>query len=653
MKRITALLAAGAIFALNLYICWGLFSIEYLAHMGSVEGSFIGLARYVKDHSNDLTWFALWHLGMPYANSYPPLLHWGVAAVSSSTGMSVAHGFHWVAALTYCLGPVALFALALRLTKSLPAAFAAAAMYSVVSWSAWLMPQIAADLGSRLHPRRLQALVLYGETPHIASMTLLPLAVLCWDLAFQRRRAIFITLAALSTAATVLTSWLGGFALSAMIIALAITRKLTGRDVALMVVVAVAAYGLAMPFALPSTIAAAQFNSKTLGGDFRETYLTLPKWLLGVALLLGLVKLAVRKLGRDLQFAIFFTILIAAIVFPWAWFGISAVPQPVRYHLELEMALSLLVAIGARALLPGRAAAIALALLCVLLIQPVRASRRYARGYLIRPIDITATSEYKIGQWLNREWTGERVMMSGSVAFWQTAFSDVPALNGGPEQGVINFTPRMADYGIYYGVPYSGGHNGEFSVLWLKALGVQAVGVSGPASGEHYKPYLDPHQFDGLLHPIYNGRGDTIYRVGAPRTALARVLPRHALVSRMPKNFVDVDPLRPYVAALDDPGMPKASFTWTSLHSAHISADLSPDQVVSVQINWHKGWRASVPVNKDAIGLVYLDPRLSGHFETDLIFDGGIELRIARWISGFTAFVLAIATTRGILKKSW
>jgi hypothetical protein len=137
LKRIQAPALAAAIFALNVYVCWGLFGIEYLAHMGSVEGSFIGLARYVSLHWRDLHWFPLWHLGMPFQNTYPPMLGFVTAGVAAISRMSIPHAFHWTIALFYCFGPVALFALALRLSASQWAAFVAGAVYSVVSFSAF------------------------------------------------------------------------------------------------------------------------------------------------------------------------------------------------------------------------------------------------------------------------------------------------------------------------------------------------------------------------------------------------------------------------------------------------------------------------------------------------------------------------------------
>jgi hypothetical protein len=651
---------AAAVFALNAYICWGLFGIEYIRHMGSVEGSFIGLARYSIEHWRDMTWFPLWHLGMPYANAYPPLLPWIVALSAVLRGISVPHAFHWVIAVGYCLGPVALFSLTLRLTGSRWTAFAAAAMYSLISWSAWLFPEIATDLGSRLHPRRLQALAGYGESPHVVSLTLVPFALLFVDLAMERRRAQYVLLASLGLAATVLMSWLGAFALALMIVAYFISRP-NWSDLGRILTISIAAYCLAMPWATPSTIAATQFNSQTLGGDFRHTYLILPGWAAVVLIMLIAVKFAISRLNRELQFAIILVFLISSIVLPWVFWRIAVVPQPIRYHLELEMALSLLVALAGYAFLHQRArwAAATIGLMCVAMILPLQAAHRYVRTTLVQAIDITKTTEWKTAQWLNREWTGERVMMPGSTAFWLTAFSDVPQLNGGTEQGAIAYMTRVADYGIYYGPQATApGRNGEFAILWLKALGVQAVGVSGPASGEFYKPYLDPNQFEGLLNPIWRDGDNVVYRVGAPRTSLARVIPREALVVRTPKNGIDVDPLRPYVAALDNPEMPRAEFHWNSMHSARITADPGPGQVVSIQIAWHKGWRATMnrqplAIQRDKIGLMYLAPALAGPAEIDLFYDGGVEMRIARWISALTVLLLAGATARAILKKSW
>src|SRR4026207_2416338 len=114
------------LFVLNLYISYDLFHTEYTVHLGSIEAVYISIARYVMDNWGDLTWFPLWYGGVPYQNSYPPLLHLIVAAVAEVFRISPALSHHAVTAAFYCLGPVALFWMAYRLSGLRTYAFAAA-----------------------------------------------------------------------------------------------------------------------------------------------------------------------------------------------------------------------------------------------------------------------------------------------------------------------------------------------------------------------------------------------------------------------------------------------------------------------------------------------------------------------------------------------
>ena len=268
VPRALTLFVAVLLFLLNAYVCRRLFGVEYLRDMGSIEAAYIGLSRYLLAHWRDFSWFPLWYAGIPAQNTYPPLLHWFVALVALLRGISTAHAYHWATALFYCFGPVALFALTLRLSGSLRAAFIAGALYSTLSPSAWLMPEIGRDTGI-FHPERLSALVHYGEGPHVASLTLLPLAILFLDLALKRRRAIYFALAALSFASVALTNWIGAFALALGVIAYLLAKPIPSKrfahDLALTVFVAIAAYCLAFPWIPPSTIAAVDANSKLVG----------------------------------------------------------------------------------------------------------------------------------------------------------------------------------------------------------------------------------------------------------------------------------------------------------------------------------------------------------------------------------------------------
>jgi hypothetical protein len=656
-SRLKTALLAAVLLAVNIYVCRDLFRIEYLRHMWSIEASFIGISRYAMSHWRDLSWFSLWYDGIPYQNTYPPLLHLAVAFVARIGGISAAHAYHAVTAAAYCLGPVAVFALALRLSASRWAAFVAGAIYSTLSLSAWLVPAIREDLGSMFYPRRLQTLVFYGEGPHVSSLALLPLALLFVDIAMKRRRAPWIALAAIFIAAAVLTNWLAAFALALLMASYTLARygskEWRWRDLGLLVLIGAAAYGIAMPLVPPSTIAVIQKNAQTLGGDFRTVYASLPKWIAAIAIAVAGIKIAIRRLVPHLQLAILFAFLTSVFVLVDAWARIPIVPQPARYHLEMEMALAILIGFLAHAIFSNRprwVACVAVVAMLLAMIQPVRRYRNYARNTLIRPIDITTTSEWKTAAWLNRNWTGERVMLPGSSSYWLNAFSDVPQLGGGFDQGVTDFVIRVAFYGIWYVEKMPRAQSAEIAIVWLKALGAQAVGVTGPGSTEAFKPFRDPQMFEGVLEPLWRDGGDVVYRVGRARESLARVVPRAALVAREPYNGIDVDPLRPYVAALDDPSMPRAQFEWMSARSARTAANLAPGQVISLQMAWHRGWRAAsngraVPIGRDAIGMMVLDPG-PGAAAIDLIYDGGSEMRIAKIVSGLTLVLLVIGSLR-------
>src|SRR5580704_7344166 len=108
----------ATILILNIWIVARLFKTEYSTEMFSIEGAFIGISHWLVGHWHSGGWFPIWYGGIPVENSYPPLLHVLVALAAKISAMSVAHSYHAITAATYCLGPVALFWLVLRLSGS-------------------------------------------------------------------------------------------------------------------------------------------------------------------------------------------------------------------------------------------------------------------------------------------------------------------------------------------------------------------------------------------------------------------------------------------------------------------------------------------------------------------------------------------------------
>lgn len=639
--RIAAL--SAALFAVNVYVCRELFRIEYLRHMGSIEALFITLARYAGDHWGDFAWFPLWYNGVPYQNTYPPLLPMATSAASLLGRCSPALAYHAVVAFVYCAAPVALFLLCRRLSGATGTSFFAGLLYSVVAPSAFLIADVRRDLGGVLRPRRLQTLVVYGEGPHVTGLALLIVSILLLDVAIVRRRPQFYVLAALACAATALTNWLAAAALGIAVVSylLACPAYPSRRALLAAAGVAALAYAMAASWIPPSTVRTFQLNSQTIEGDYRDYGRLLPlRAAVIVAALAGTKFLLTRwRAGRALQFGAYFTIVTAAIAIAWEYARIAVVPQPHRYNTELELGVAVLVPfvvapVLAQAPRPVRVGAV---IACLIATVPMaKEHRRYGR-YIIQPVDMTQRIEYKSARWFDEHLRDGRVLAPGSIAFWMNAFTDTAQLGGADDQGTTNFLTRVATY-VIWSSDSTGTRDAEISLAWLKAFGVSAIEVGGANSGEVYRPFRNPSKFAGQLAELWRDGDDVVYAVPARSRSFAHVMRAADLPPRTPINGIDIEPLRPYLAALDDPSAPGASFRWTSQHSADVGATLKPDQLISVQITYDQGWRASVNdrqvgVRADPLGQVVVEPQCDGECTVHLSYNGGLEMAVARTVS--------------------
>ena len=639
-KLKTASLAA-LLLAVNCYVVHDLFSVGFINQMASIDGAHIGVARYLAEHWRDLGWFPLWYGGVPYQNTYPPLTRILTALAMKLSGAAPVVAYHFVTAALYALGPVTLFWLAWRLSRSRAFSFGAAMFYSLVSPS-WLFgPAISRDLGSLFNARRVQTLLQYGDGPHIASLTLIPLALVALDIALEKRRPVFYVLAALGMVAVVLTNWLGGVGLAVAVIAYLLARPRTSPRVWLAAVaIGIYAYLIALPWIPPSTVAAIGANSQVEGGAYKIGGEHLRY--LGLALIaLAFLRSACERLkvSTIVRFAIFFTLPLAAIVLCGMWLDVSILPQPYRYQLEAEMGIALLAVFSLQpmaARMGRREKAIALAGFLLFCWFQARHYRHFT-WYMDRPIDIHGTFEYQAAQWFDHNLKGQRVLAPGSVGFWLTTFNDTPQLGGGFDQGLTNKRLLHVSYQLYSGEA-SNAQEGEIGELWLKSFGVQAVMVGGPHSREVYKPFHNPNKFAGRFKELWRDGDDVIYEVPSRAPSLAHVMKREDLAPRTPSGGLDVDPLRPYVAALDNPAYPIAQFHWLAPSRAAITANLERSQIVSVQISYHPGWHARVngracSTYRDHLGLLVVEPACDGPCTIELNYDGGTEMWVARILS--------------------
>ena len=652
---------AAALLILNAAIAWRMFHVEYLSQTGSGVGVIIAYARFARDNWPDLDWCRFWYEGLPFRNAYVPGVPLAAALLSGLAHIAIGRAFYIVVASMYCLGPVTLFCLAWRLTRAASWSFYAGLLYSLVSPSAFLVADIHKDLGSLFWDQRLHAMASYSDNQNVAALTLLPLAILALDVALERSRPICFVAAGVALAAVPLTNWPGAIALTFAVLAYWLAQPRAGwlnRSLRVAAIIALA-YALALPWIPPSTVFATQADTQ----GFAPVNRFMPRHLIYAAALAAgtwalLSLTAAARAPRYLRFFLLFFFYMAAITLGWYWLGVTLLAQPHRFHLAMEMGLILSLVFSVRLLVHRWKAlrwpvAVAFGILCVFQFVQYRG---YARR-LIRGIDITQTSEYKTALWFDRHMRDSRVMVPGSTTFWLNVFTDTPQLTGCCPQGVLNQTERIADYGIMTDLTAES-RAFENSQLWFKALGVRAVAVSGARSTEVYKPFYHPHKFEGRLPVLWRDEDDVIYEVPWRYYSIAHAMEPGDLVSRTPRHGVDTDPLIRYVAAIERPEAPELQVRWPDNETILITGNLLPDQIVSVQESAHPGWRAAVEgsprrVFADKLGLLAVVPNCSGDCTISLHFDGGVEMRAARWVNraaiagSILWILLSWALTRG------
>jgi hypothetical protein len=650
-RRLWLTLCGLAIFILNFFVCRELFHTEYTDRVITGDAAFISISRYMLDHWRDDSWWPVWYDGIPGHNAYPPLLHAIVALMAAVERISPALAHHQFGAIVYALAPLAVFFLCYRFSGSIATALGAGLAFTLLSPSTVLMPAARAGAGGWFGPWRLCVLVAYGDAPHMFGFALIPFAILALDSALTRRRPIYYFATALLLAAIVLTNWLASVGLACTVFVYLIATTGVWADLrrwGLAALISIAAYILACPWIPPSTIMLVRANGQVATeGDYRSDMRWLPARALVILILIVLLKFALQKwrAPAGIQFAALMMILPGGIPLLWSLTGMSLLPLPHRYVWELDLASTLLAALLFAALLkkfPRPAIYSAIALLLLFGCFQLRAYPRYAAA-LIKPIDMSTTVEFQIADWLKRHQPGARVFAIGSVAYWLNNFSDLQQITGGFEHATPNPANRDATSAITF-------EGASTSLLWLRALGADIAVVGGPKTRAPFRMIQDPAKFDAFAQKIWSDGDDFIYLIPRRSRSLAHVVRRQDLAAgeaTLPR----------YVAALEDPSLPTAAFHWRDSHSALIDADVPAGDVLSVQINYHPGWHAAVngsprPIEKDALGLMAIDPACSGPCTVALTYDGGLEALVTRWAAaamliGFAGLCLIGFAWRG------
>lgn len=615
------LAAVLAIFLIQALLIAPLFTGEFTRYRGSIEAAYITDARFIVDHFPDLSWNPFWYLGFPFEWFYTPLLPAIVAVLGKVIG-DVPAAYRIVAAAGYALGPAALYVAARVITRSRAAAIFGALAFMFLPSVSYLLPGLQGDAtafsGAPLPPPwRLVALAEYGEGPHVLSLSLALLALAAGARYIRQPSGARLLIAVVAVVAVALTNLIGVLGAAVFLGLVPASERIGGRAegryARLFVIGALAAL-LSMGWYSLGFIRAV-FGFSTPGGtDGGTAYLWLPVLLLAVLIAVAWLD---RRLPEGGALAIGWILVFGAIVVARQFAGIALAPQPIRYALELDAAAAIAIGIAAAwvvrrpvALQRNPARAVAGVTLAAIFVAIGAGGWLNVRDRLGPDVASRDWSERNVALWLSQHLgPGERAYLTGDHAFWADVFADVRQVRGGVDFAFSN--PWWAH--VTYQV--NNGADADIAKLWMAALPVRYVVVTGPASSEVYRDFADPAKFDGHLPVVFDEHGVRIYevaRVGDPRLVVAKVADVAA-----PTSAIDSVAISEYVKRIAE-GRAPVSLEARGLGGWRAVVEMQPGEQVVLRQAYDTGWHASVdgravPVRPDPIGQLVVDVPAGRH----------------------------------------
>ncbi len=660
-----------AICILTSILIWPLFKIVYLDRFSSIESTFISDGRILLGNFPHSNWQPLWYCGTRADYVYPPGLRYGTAILTKLLHTSPPRAYHIYIALFYVLGILGIYLLVRIGNGSRLFAWLAAAATALASPSFLFLYEYRHD-SAFLAPQRLHALITYGEGPHISALSTLPFVFTAALLWMRNRNPAWLAASAIAAAVVVTNNFYGATALAILFPILVwacllsdqqrtadapVRARPPGRAVRLLAhltAIAALAYGLTAWWLVPSYIRVTSENLKLVAEQgnawsvgvlivtvivFLAVTLRLParfKSSYGIFVWGGFLFLSLYIMGHQFfhfqvagessrlipEFDLFF-ILAAIEVLRWLW---NSKPAKVP------------------AWLPRAVVGLIVAVSC----WPVPYYLKNA--YMPFPEDHNWRDrvEYKTTKWIHENLPGERVLATGSIRFWYDAWFDLPQLDGGSQQGVLNLNivnsqPRMM-----------WGSDMVLNRLWLKALATDVAVIPEQSSKELY------HDLIPELLPLWrkefpvlrdDGEGNIFYRIDRRVQGIVRIVEAAGMkgLARIPAQDEQV-PLRNYVNAIEaEPRTPGAK---DRLHMARpnpdemrLQASVAPGEAILVQESYDPGWHAysngnPIAIEKDPIGFMLLHTQ-PGAQSIVLIFEPTLEIRAGLILSCLSVLIAA------------
>jgi hypothetical protein len=635
-RLLAAVGLAAILFWVNAYVCREMFSSGPV-HTNSMQGFWIAMAQkgrgWFWPH-----WWPYWDCGMPFEFVYAPLIPGLTALAAWVRRIPAEIAFQSVSALFFCLGPVTMFLLVWRITRSQGCGFGGALWYSLAAPTKLFLPDENFAWKHFWDARRFYLMAVWDETPHLTALALLPLVILALWLAMERRRPVYFAGAAAAIAAIALASDFGPVLVVLSMICLLFT---VGRDhlapnAALAIGAGAYGYAIACPFLSPANLFAIAISSGQGGHGWTLSSLTaFGLFVFGWAVLWA----CLRRWTTDrwLQFVSLFAYATTAIPLLETYLFRHFLPQPNRYRAESEFALALLMAFAGRAIYRRMPRSVWVGLVLFLAglgAEQIVSHRKFAK-LAIPAADARTTVEHRTATWAEANLAGARLMLPGSLGKWADVFTGVTQFGGGSWSTVYNGTEQIGADAVSAGGA-TPEEDARTSLLWLRAYGAGAVAIPGPNSTEVWRDIRHPAKFEGVLPRVWREDDVSLYTTGIH--SLAHAVDEGVLVKRPPLGSSDTTQIERYVAAFGTNSRPPAEVRWTGSDCLSIALDTAPAEVVSIQITHYPGWKATAngvprPLYRDGLGLMWLRPNCAGACRIELAYDGGFELRACRVVS--------------------
>ena len=617
---------------------------KYTDQWPSIESTFISDARYLAAHWPHPRWQPLWYTGTRFDYIYPPALRYGTALLAKVFGWWTVKAYHFYTIFFYCVGIAGVYLLMRVAGRARAPAFLAAMATGLMSPSLLFMKNMRLDSGPWV-PVRFTVLIRYGEGPHITALCLLPFALAFAWRALEAKRPRSLALAAIFCAAVVSNNFYGATSLaiffSLLLWSFSVTRG--GRRMLFAALaIPLLAYGLTAFWLSPSYLRITLHNMQYVS-EKGSPWSAAAAVAVLAAFGFGSYKLAARRPART--WAVFLTGAVAIFglnVLGNYYVNFRVMGEPGRLVPELDLVLILGVALVLEWLWRRRgpwtkvAAAVMVLAAFATTARYVKISRR-----IIEPWpDYKSRVEYRVTDWLWKNMPDARVLSSGTVRFWFDAWHDLAEMGGGSEQGLLNPIVPDAQWEI------DAGSNPEFALLWLKALGVDAMYAAGPKSEEPYKDIQHQERFAALPVLFDDGQGNTIWSTSRRYAPRVRVVEKASLNGlQTPRNNQDLERLRPYVELVENGPDSPATLDRQGPDAMLLHARLDTGQSLLVQETWDPAWRASVDgrrlaVRKDPMGFMVVDPG-AGDRTVRLEFAMPLENRVGWGLTVLTLLALA------------